>query len=762
MMKNGEIRKMNIQKKLYQSGLREDRQYYNPIISSITGGLSYLSTTGESERLEYQRSGSPQSITVSSGNYFFDPFFCAGYLFWAEGSVQNWAIHAIHEDKIGKAEPLKLISHWGRPLSIHGCTQADGSGVLIWEERVGLSTRIRLSLVGDLISEPINVTDGESNSYDPVCCISGDRLYLAYTSFFRGNYVIFLEVRDLTGKMVTAPMQVSTESRACEYPSLYPRAAGGVWISFALFPEDLFEEKYVKHHRRRAQHQFFGSWSELRAGFYDGQNLIGILATSLERIGATGGWLTSWIVYGSRGGGRSQILEDTTGRAHLLFRQFTDGHNPNISLMTLKDDHWAEPVVLSENAHFELPLSASLNGNEVCLASVHDARSGRERLDSINEVQIETSSFMLPVTDIPPDYETRSYYLSAAPTPSIVEPRLPDIMVSGLYQVRGQTHTHSSLSVCVRMHDRDLHTNYRFMQDVMDCRFGGTTDHAYNQWAMENVVTRKTADYYYFPGEFIALQAYEWTGSRVNHRGGPFGHVNVLSFEETGRIPFYTPTDPDSEGSDLESLWKELDDRRILTIPHHVQDNMHPYYWHFFSERHLSVVEIFQDARGSGEIADGPGITNFIKSVEDHWVNTALQQGRNFGFIAGGDHMGLAAAVVLVKEITRDSLYEAFKARRCFATTGVAAHMKFVCNDRSMGEEILCDHADFAVEIETTGEIEVMDIIRDGIIHSRLSYDSNKISYSWSASKIRSGEYWYLRIILADGEIIWSSPIWLV
>ncbi|NQT58019.1 MAG: DUF3604 domain-containing protein [Bacteroidetes bacterium] len=756
---------MNIQRKVYRKALREDRQYYNPVISN-SGGVTFLSTTGGYECLEYQESDSTCSITVSTGKYCFDPFFCAGYLFWVEGAGQQWSICAVREDEIGAVEPVEPITHWGRPLSLSGCTLADESdcvcdcGFLIWEERVGRSIRIRLSLIGDSIGEPIYVTDGSSNSYDPVCCLSGNRLYLAYTSFYRGNYVIFLEVRDLTGKLVTDPMQVSTESRACEYPSLHPRAEGGVWISYSLFPEDLFEEKYVKHHRRRAQHQFFGSWSELRAGVYDGQNLIGIVASSPERIGSTGGWLTSWIVYGSRGGGRSRILEDSTGRAHLLFRQFTDSHYPNISCMTLMDDHWTEPVVLSKHAHLELPLSVSLSGDKVCFAGSHDARVGNELLDSGNAVQIETSSFILPVNSLP-DYRTREYYLSTAPTPSIAEPCLQEITVNGFHAIRGQTHTHSSLSVCVRMHDRDLHTNYRFMQDVMDCRFGGTTDHAYNQWAMENVVTRKTADYYYFPGEFVALQAYEWTGSRVKHRGGPFGHVNVLSFEEDGMVPFFTPLIPESDGSDLESLWNELEERQILTIPHHVQDNMHPYYWHFFNDRHLPAVEIFQDARGSGETADGPGLTNFIKSTEDHWVNSALQQGRRFGFIAGGDHMGLAIAGVLVKEVTRNSLYEAITARRCFATTGVAALVDFTCNGRAMGKSIPCDQADFVGEIETTGEIEAMEIIRDGTVYNRLNGGKKNISHRWSAARVRSGEYWYLRIILADGEIIWSSPIWL-
>lgn len=152
--------------------------------------------------------------------------------------------------------------------------------MLIWEKREGRSTSLRLSLVDGSLGEPISVTDGTSNAFDPMCCYNGDQLYVAYTSFYQGNYVIFLEVRKPAGELITGPIQISAESRACWYPLLYPQAEGGVWISYSLFPEDQFEEKYVKHHRRRAQYQYFGSWGEHRAGVYDGEKLVGIRALS--------------------------------------------------------------------------------------------------------------------------------------------------------------------------------------------------------------------------------------------------------------------------------------------------------------------------------------------------------------------------------------------------------------------------------------------------------------------------------------------------
>jgi hypothetical protein len=189
---------------------------------------------------------------------------------------------------------------------------------------------------------------------------------------------------------------------------------------------------------------------------------------------------------------------------------------------------------------------------------------------------------------------------------------------------------------------------------------------------------------------------------------------------------------------------------------------MHPYFWHFFHEQFQPVVEVFQDARGSGEIATGPGVTNFIKSTEDHWINTALQQGKKLGFIAGGDHMGLALAGVLVDDLTRTALYEALTQRRCFATTGVAATVQFRCNGAPMGAVVPCDQATFEVVVEATSAIDTLQIIRDGAVNQLVACDGSRVSHTWSATRQRSGEYWYIRVLLEDGEIVWSSPVWLV
>ena len=148
-------------------------------------------------------------------------------------------------------------------------------------------------------------------------------------------------------------------------------------------------------------------------------------------------------------------------------------------------------------------------------------------------------------------------------------------------------HAHSNLSVCGRENDRDPHFNYRFMQDVQHSDFGVMTDHCYNMWQTEALLMRKLAAYYYFPGKFVAMQAYEWTGSGEDccHDGGPFGHVNVLSFEEDSDLEIYTPLDTESPGCSVQKLTACYAGRRTLCIPHHPADKIHHYNWTFFRRK---------------------------------------------------------------------------------------------------------------------------------------------------------------------------------
>jgi hypothetical protein len=145
----------------------------------------------------------------------------------------------------------------------------------------------------------------------------------------------------------------------------------------------------------------------------------------------------------------------------------------------------------------------------------------------------------------------------------------------------------------------------------------------------------------------------------------------------------------------------------------------------------------------------------------DSWVLNGLRQGLRFGFIAGADHAGIARAGVLVKELTRSGLYEAFIARRTFATTNQTLRLEFTGNGEWMGSAVEADQVKFYMHVTSCEPVLQVEIVRNGETVKTVHAGKNITSYCWDAKREESGEFWFLRIIFTNGEVAWSSPIWI-
>ncbi|MCK5853267.1 hypothetical protein KAH27_09600, partial [bacterium] len=424
-------------------------------------------------------------------------------------------------------------------------------------------------------------------------------------------------------------------------------------------------------------------------------------------------------------------------------------------------------VCLIPKASFNTPISSACDLEKIKVAFTEDSRKvggghGGEWFD--DEGQVGVGIFEMPFLKCENGaYDLRPYVVHPLPGNSIKNPELKIKKNDGFIVAIGQTHAHTNISVCQRETDRNGHTNYRFMQDVQDSDFGCTTDHVYNMWHTEMLITRKLADYYYFPGEFVSFPAYEWTGSGgdCKHEGGPFGHVNPLFLQDNDELDFFTPVDQQCKGSSLNNLRKEYEGKNIIAPPHHVADAQHPFNWDFFNPEFQPVIELFQDRRGSGEHPRAPGIANYLHRQDGQWALDQLKKGKRFGFIASADHAGFARAGLLVKELTRVGLFEAFTNRRTFATTGIGLLLSFSCNGFPMGSEIETESGKFNIKIIAPENIFSVELIRNGEFHKTLPVDDYSFSYDFEINRKEKGEFWYCRILFDNGEIAWSSPIWL-
>ena len=136
--------------------------------------------------------------------------------------------------------------------------------------------------------------------------------------------------------------------------------------------------------------------------------------------------------------------------------------------------------------------------------------------------------------------------------------------------------------------------------------------------------------------------------------------------------------------------------------------------WDFVPDPVLEPVTEVVSVHGSSEAADSPG--KIYTAVPGNFVRDVLDRGVQFGFIGSGDshdgHPGLAhlaapsggLAAIFSENLTRESVLEALRARRVYATNGPRIWLRFWLDEGPR----------FAVA--GTAPIDRVDVIRSGTV----------------------------------------------
>jgi hypothetical protein len=117
---------------------------------------------------------------------------------------------------------------------------------------------------------------------------------------------------------------------------------------------------------------------------------------------------------------------------------------------------------------------------------------------------------------------------------------------------------------------------------------------------------------------------------------------------------------------------------------------------------------------------------------------------------------------VLADKLDRDALWDAFRARRTYASTGARGLVEFRVNGAVIGSEVSArQNVKVEWRIEGTAPLERVDLIRDQF--GLMSWDCRSPGEAAVLiDRPPDGEhYYYLRAEQRDGEILWSSPIWV-
>lgn len=258
----------------------------------------------------------------------------------------------------------------------------------------------------------------------------------------------------------------------------------------------------------------------------------------------------------------------------------------------------------------------------------------------------------------------------------------------------------------------------------------------------------------------------------------------------------------DMKTNALKKIYKSHTPKEILSIPSFSMGKGVETTFIDFDPDYERVVEIY-NAWGCSECTTKEGNLRPITSEgkkgifesEKGSIRKALNNNHRFGFVAGGlDDRGVYSELydseqvqyspgltaIIAIEQTREALFQALINRSCYATTGDRVVLGFSIAGASMGAELntkVKPGLSFNRHITgfVAGSVPIKEIlfIRNGkpfhTIHPKQSHHEFAIDDTELLSKIVLTSpddrppfvYYYMRVLLENGHIAWSSPIWI-
>jgi hypothetical protein len=134
-----------------------------------------------------------------------------------------------------------------------------------------------------------------------------------------------------------------------------------------------------------------------------------------------------------------------------------------------------------------------------------------------------------------------------------------------------------------------------------------------------------------------------------------------------------------------------------------------------------------------------------------------------------GDHRypgGLTA--ILARELTREAVLEALRARRCYATTGPRFLLEFTVDGAQMGSELTVKRGHVAEVYGSVGantnwtRVEILGPGGPLGVLTPAPPNADVVELRAQTPPLREPTWVYLRAVDERGDMAWSSPVWLI
>jgi len=661
----------------------------------------------------------------------------------------------------------RMSSPGASHLSPRLASDARGHLALVWQAlRNGQSAILARVFDDRTWSAESPISEGSGNAWTPSLGFGGGKLWFAWDSYNTGAYQIY--AREVGGGVQRVTIGESFSVRptiavnAQGVPIVAWEESDPLWGKDFAFLTDRRGTTLYRNRRIRAAMLDGAAWKELP----------GDVAHSIP-------------LDQRRFLQQPQLALDGSGRLHLAFRARTSAATARIDywasggrwesfITRLEGDQWIPAAPMSS--------STGRNGMRVALAASPDRLYAAWSTDQRPWPQgrygdLEVLHSSLPLTGAPSNFRgLRPLTLLAAPQqphPTEAEDveriRAHRIRLNGkTYRIlRGDLHRHTELSGD-GSGDGSLEDLYRYNLDAAAMDYAHVADHQmgndelYNWW-----ITQKSSDLYYMPQRFVPLYGYERS---VRY---PNGHRNII-WAERGK-PVLPIREPEASGrvNTGPVLFPYLQATNGIATSH-TSATEQGTDWRDNDPSAEPIVEIYQGFESSYEHEGAPrawkpgdkAVHQGMRPAGLVW--NAWAKGYKLGVQASSDHVSTHSsfACVLVEEFTRAGLLDAMRKRHTYAATdAIIVDFKAAT---SSGVALMGDATTSSttpkliVKVMGTAPIQQIDLIKNNTYIHKLSPGGKDASFEYVDASLGEGEsFYYIRVQQTDGQLAWSSPVWI-
>ena len=631
----------------------------------------------------------------------------------------------------------------------------DGRVWVVYEVVLAQQTRLSACCLDDRGVSQIQTPEG-SCSRPAVSLGPGGGLWVAYDCYRDGHFQVFVQRLDIPSR----PVPVTRDGFQNLHASIASDKSGNLWIAWASNRNPASRDRW-----------WLTKWTSVCR--YDGESFSEPAGprpgVDLHNEDAWQGWEFPAIAVDAHG--RVWVFGQAS---HTLYAQSVDGGGWS-RLYSIAERHWGswKPRVRVVGADPIYVAAMGLHGAQL------------QRID----VQPAKGTIQLAAPGEGPPVTVRS-------TARAERPSLTTKNGERLHYFFGDLHAHSAYSDALNDVD-ELYYRYR---DGYGYDFAALTDHDFLDgmelsqselkmiWSHADRVTR--------PGEFVAFYSYEWTAPALADHAGEGqsvgeGHRHILYEDQTGPLISYGEESANSG----KKLLHRLRGHKALVIPHHTAWSGTD--WDAHDPELQRLIEVCS-THGRFEFSGNKPIGYRRDHIHPgKFVLDALALGYRLGFVGGSDSHGLrwhatemegraghipagtrvgwkedafrtGMTVILSSELTREALFSALFNRQCYATSGEPIVLDVRINEELMGSELTASMPPhIAVSVRGTAPIRSIEVIRSGHPFGGLQCLPGEgvttVEIVLDDTIIIPGEthYYYVRVLQEDGNMAWSSPIWV-